>query len=207
MEPRILRRREVERLTSLSKSTLYRLARGHSSFPSPIQLGPLCSGLAQGRDRRMARHSRAGRQPYGGAEGKGRRIEGTGVSRPRTGVSGLRTFWSICDGQGRLDSLASGEVCRRPGAPIWSASSLRRAASSGARASDRDRPDFKPPAYRKRDTWPKTSMHLIGAQVATHQDQKRADIPCRPASPRSPQRRPGSETRGSRIHTSQQVDP
>ena len=66
---------------------------------------------------------------------------------------------------------------------------------------------FKPPAYRTRDTWPKTSMHLIGAQVATHQDQRRADIPCRPASPRSPQRWPGSETRGSRIHTPQQVDP
>ena len=84
------------------------------------------------------------------------------------------------------------------------------AAARGIRRRERfgSRPaDFKPPAYRKRDAWPKTSMHLIGAQVATHQDQKRADIPWRPASPRSPQRRPGSETRGSRIHPPQQVDP
>ena len=79
---------------------------------------------------------------------------------------------------------------------------IKRRARFGSRPAD-----FKPPASRKRDTWPKTSMHLIGAQVATHPDQRRADIPCRPASPRSPQRWPGSETRGSRIHPPQQVDP
>ena len=61
MEPRILRRREVERLTSLSKSTLYRLARGHSSFPSPIQLGPRAVGWRKEEiDEWLATRERAG---------------------------------------------------------------------------------------------------------------------------------------------------
>ena len=61
MEARILRRREVERLTSLSKSTLYRLARQSSSgFPMPIRLGPRAVGwLKEEIDEWIATRQRA----------------------------------------------------------------------------------------------------------------------------------------------------
>ena len=36
---RILRRHEVERLTSLSKPSIYRLLKSDESFPRPIRLG------------------------------------------------------------------------------------------------------------------------------------------------------------------------
>lgn len=43
MEPKILRRREVERHTQLSKATLYRLIRA-GAFPRPIKLGERAVG-------------------------------------------------------------------------------------------------------------------------------------------------------------------
>ena len=79
---RIMRRPEVELETGLSKATLYRMVnsgafRGNSHRPT------VC-GLDPSRDFGLDRESRAGRQPYGRAKGRGRRIHGTGMSRQRT---------------------------------------------------------------------------------------------------------------------------
>ena len=43
MEPRILRRPEVQRQTQLSKASIYRLMRA-SKFPRPVRLGPRAVG-------------------------------------------------------------------------------------------------------------------------------------------------------------------
>ena len=71
MDARILRRKDVERLTGLSKATLYRLVNS-GAFPRPVKLSPRAVGW-HAQVVKAWLESRPVTEPLGGATGSGER--------------------------------------------------------------------------------------------------------------------------------------